>query len=1247
MNSIMMRLFMVLHLLILFPVFSYGKGMNYSLPGAEILVGRKDSVTVAEMLLRIRKIRDELERRHKEVQMHNLPQKIRVREEGIYREVREILNKVEGDLNRGQVESALKRIEGLRFEQVPNEKRRHRLFWRRKKKEKKKIRLSQEVVEVKKEEYVVPERRIKKIEMRPEFRKKIKKGKDGSSRMDVINGLELAYNGSIDMLRYIISSPDTSVYLSESPEIQFSERIKRLADSLKTPYRIFEYVLNRIDYEPYYGSLKGAEETLLEGKGNDMDISSLLITLLRYRGYKARYVCGEVIVPVEWMMENVGIRDPYVLGNLLATNHIPVSLLMANGKPYGYKLKWVWVEAYIPYEGSKVYRGVFPEEGPGNARWMWVDIDCALSEYRETSSKDLSEVVSFDAEGLISMFEGSGVYDSLGGLSGLDTTIVGEEWRDYRDRFRGYLQDSLENPVIRNVCGWREHVDFHPGYIPGKVPYKVQKILGKWAEVPDSLRHKVRIVVSYWPLYLAEEMDLFEIDYMVPTCELTDKRITISYRPAREEDYQTINEYGGLYNVPPYLIHLFMQLKVDGEIRGDHLIDEITMGLKENVGIWFYTPWSGDEPEEKVENRIVAGGHYAVVFDLQHMPEEIVKESGEKVSYAVEELSRYEDDYIGEQLRNVGLTYFYQMDRGEEMLGRAMGVVITREPAECFVSFNLDVSYLGWIPWKITGSKVIIDLDRNIEGPFPVDGDTSKIRGYFMGSGIMSSILEEAVLEELYRIPSLSAVQILREANEVGIPIYLINQDNIDNVSLSIPYDAMEEIRGYVELGYEAIVPQREITIMDWHGVGYVIRDPETYAGMYMINGAYGGGTFKEKIEEFLEQFLTPSSDIWTDLEGSTVPVLDAITETYGFFDDPNVNLLMQDNICAYIMSLGPLFLMSMFPSLPGFLCTLEWVSKMYVEFLNVGVINLDFRRTSYFRSLGRRRVKALVSRLLGEPLRGVLLQFRTTNMNSSIEPLEVETDSNGYAVAVFDGMSLSPGDTTSIIVRGEIRGKERHTVGGLYVRDNSNIRIKDVLEGRAVYVYDEGVESRSEDTVKEWGNRKFDYVQELLNQVVSRKFFLYDKDGNSVDYEFLEEDGVYGSHTEGAIEVLRSSFEWIGWRWSDVIIKLREQYENNFSYKEWRDKVVDKGLLVGDRYIYHPRRVVLEDTTNIARDGLLEIYQNYVEVFIDSLPCPHFLDRYKYRGKQIFVNVDFRRKSTNFDTFNLLLIVFKRCLVI
>ena len=441
----------------------------------------------------------------------------------------------------------------------------------------------------------------------------------------------------------------------------------------------------------------------------------------------------------------------------------------------------------------------------------------------------------------------------------------------------------------------------------------------------------------------------------------------------------------------------------------------------------------------------------------------------------------------------------------------------------------------------------------------------------------------------MYRIPSLSAIQILREANEVGIPIYLINQDNIDKVSLSIPYDAMEEIRGYVELGYEAIVPQREVSIMDWHGVGYVIRDPETYAGRYMINGGYGGGTFKEKIEEFLEQFLTPSSDIWTDLEGSTVPVLDAITETYGFFDDPNVNLLLQDNICAYIMSLGPLFLMSMFPSLPGFLFTLEWVSKMYVEFLNVGVINLDFRRTSYFRSLGRRRVKALVSRLLGEPLGGVLLHFRTTNKNSSIEPLEVETDSNGYAVAVFDGMSLSPGDTTSIIVRGEIRGKERHTVGGLYVRDNSNIRIKDVVEGRAVYVYDEGVESRSalEDTLDI--QKKFDFVQIMLNKVLA-----------DASLPSITTDGYFGNQTENAIEAVRRRHPEMNANseLSTITPEFRRLMETyNIPEEEWlnwSNRIIDRGLLIG---------MELMDLPDGERDGLYELYFEPLSVYYNITP--------------------------------------------
>jgi hypothetical protein len=65
----------------------------------------------------------------------------------------------------------------------------------------------------------------------------------------------------------------TDADTSQTVEVQFTGEIRSLATSLgNDPVRMYEYVRNTIDFEPYYGSRKGASETLLEGSGNDMDM---------------------------------------------------------------------------------------------------------------------------------------------------------------------------------------------------------------------------------------------------------------------------------------------------------------------------------------------------------------------------------------------------------------------------------------------------------------------------------------------------------------------------------------------------------------------------------------------------------------------------------------------------------------------------------------------------------------------------------------------------------------------------------------------------------------------------------------------------------------------------------------------------------------------------------------------------------------------------------------------------------------
>ena len=58
------------------------------------------------------------------------------------------------------------------------------------------------------------------------------------------------------------------------------------------PVQIYKFVHDHIDYVHNYGSCKGATATLLAGRGNDFDQTSLFIALMRASGYTANYIFG-------------------------------------------------------------------------------------------------------------------------------------------------------------------------------------------------------------------------------------------------------------------------------------------------------------------------------------------------------------------------------------------------------------------------------------------------------------------------------------------------------------------------------------------------------------------------------------------------------------------------------------------------------------------------------------------------------------------------------------------------------------------------------------------------------------------------------------------------------------------------------------------------------------------------------------------------------------------------------------------
>jgi ABC-type multidrug transport system fused ATPase/permease subunit len=91
----------------------------------------------------------------------------------------------------------------------------------------------------------------------------------------------------------------------------------------------------------------------------------------------------------------------------------------------------------------------------------------------------------------------------------------------------------------------------------------------------------------------------------------------------------------------------------------------------------------------------------------------------------------------------------------------------------------------------------------------------------------------------------ISAIKAISIAQAEGQRIYTINQNNAVTALAALPIggNVGSEIRSAIDSGKEVVVHERAINSNGWSGYGYIIVDPETGAGGYLIEGG-GNGSF-------------------------------------------------------------------------------------------------------------------------------------------------------------------------------------------------------------------------------------------------------------------------------------------------------------------------------------------------------------------------------------------------------------------
>jgi transglutaminase-like putative cysteine protease len=615
------------------------------------------------------------------------------------------------------------------------------------------------------------------------------------------------------MLAQVAPTRPTADDLAATAEVQFTQDIQNLAARLNySPVKIFEWVRNNIEFVPTYGSIQGANMCLQSSQCNDMDTASLLIALLRVSNIPAHYVYGTIEVPMDKVMNWAGgFTDPNSAVTAISSGGIPSAGKLSGSVLSAIQMEHVWVEAYIPYGN---YRGAIMDQ----SNKTWIPMDGSFKQYTYTNGFDMTATVPFSQDTYLSQVQSQNpvLYN--------------------QSQIQAYLDANMPNTSLVDVKGYRQITAETYHFLPSTPPYVIDAVLGKYSAVPAGMAATATFTLS-------DPATGSSVSYTDSTYDLAGKRVTVSYLPATTADEALIASYGGfLYDVPAYMLNLVPVIKVEGAIQ---LTGEATtLGSGQNLTIQFAQP-SGIN--ESINKNLIAGAYYAVGVDLQGINENVLGKRNYNLTTNV--LSQNagtlgNDDLIGEHLHILMTTYFLANDKIYKSGAKLYNTTITRTLSEGITSFTLSVASVFLVPTSATPSGINIDVAMDRIIVIAKDGDTSKEKACMDIAGLVSSYHEHDIFEKIDGFSSVSAVRALQVASANGIAIQKINSSNIAQIlpALQVGLDITADIQNAVNAGKEVTIPQANVQINDWNGTGYIVKDPLTGSGAYMISGGLAGG---------------------------------------------------------------------------------------------------------------------------------------------------------------------------------------------------------------------------------------------------------------------------------------------------------------------------------------------------------------------------------------------------------------------
>ena len=506
----------------------------------------------------------------------------------------------------------------------------------------------------------------------------------------------------------------TDADLSETLEVQFTPLLRQTAQELgPDPVKIYQYVKNNFTYRPYFGSLKGAERTYLEGEGNDLDLTTLLITLLRINGIPARYAWGEIEISMEKIKSWMGIEKGEEAEKLFLKNGIPCQTIIEGGKITALRIPHFYVKAYINYYPSRGAKGIEPKR--------WIALDPSFSFHTFQEGENLPHEIGLDPQTFLEEIKRKSLGEEENSwITSLPSSYIEERMHEWGGRIKNYLfanQKELEN-AIPNLEKREEKAE----YLPSSFPYHLLYEEGEASEIPDELRFKLTI----------------EIGNLTQTFPLPIlSTLTLYYEPESDIDREVIKEHGNEDQFPCYQVQVVpVLLKNSEEIARD---ESLPMGYPQDFILTLTSPtW-----EEKIYYRVKSGAFYHLLVNTGKISARYIEEQIEKIQNA-----KGGRDLLKELLHAIGLNYFYQRDSLIPLLSGSLKLYHSPQVSLLLTSYDFKVIHYEGTPYLATQPHLQLDLLKEIYTPASwEDEENSPI--FLLIQSLTSSVLEELSLKRL------------------------------------------------------------------------------------------------------------------------------------------------------------------------------------------------------------------------------------------------------------------------------------------------------------------------------------------------------------------------------------------------------------------------------------------------------------------------------------------------------------------